>query len=482
MRDWQRVSEMNRPYRLKITRSDFDELRDLVLQDWPKEAGAFALAGVATHSGGSNIIVRRPLAVPADLFRVQHEYRLEVQPKAINGLIALCESNGSGAVICHSHPNESPYSPSDDYGEQRIIDTLRAFIPERAPTASLMFYPEGVRGRVWLPGVSRPVPLSEITVIGRAIERIRCNGTQSIDTASDSIFDRQVRAFGEAGQTVIRRARVGIVGVGGTGSSVAEQLARLGTEDLVLIDPDVFEASNLTRVYGTDSSALQRPWWPFSRKPKSKAELVAASLRRINPRINVRALPMNVVLHDAVAHLLDRDVIFLCTDEHWGRSIVNQIAYQYFIPTINLGMSIAADNGHITGAAGVVDVLRPDQPCLWCKQFLNADRITAESIPSEARESLQREGYVEGLDAPAPSVVSTTTTIAGLGVTLYLQLLTDFMGKGGNISRQNYNIMDGTVRRGTTMISPNCICKTVRAFGDLKGLPTLANIDYLSPK
>ena len=93
-----------------------------------------------------------------------------------------------------------------------------------------------------------------------------------------------------------------------------------------------------------------------------KVELMAEHLRHINPAASVRSLPSSVVLDDAAAALLDRDVIFLCTDEHWGRSIVNQIAYQYLIPVINLGMRIAAEGGSITAAAGVVDMLRPDVP------------------------------------------------------------------------------------------------------------------------
>lgn len=471
---------MNQKYRLKISRTDFDALKALVLKDWPNEAGAFALAGASNYAGGSDIIIRRSVEVPAELFRLQHEYRLELHPSAINGLIALCESNGLGAVLCHSHPSESDYSPSDDHGEYRIFEALRPFIPEGAPTASLLFYPEGVQGRVWLPGVRNPIPLSEIIIIGRAIERVKLGTLESAYAIAEPIFDRQVRAFGEAGQALIKQTKVGIIGVGGTGSPVAEQLVRLGAEDLVLLDPDIFEPSNLTRVYGTYSSALHRPWWPWRRKLKSKVELVADNLQRINPAVNVGALAQNVVLKDAVASLLDRDATFLCTDEHWGRSIVNQLAYQYFIPTINLGVSISSQDGVIKGAQGVVDVLRPDLPCLWCKQFLSADRITAESIPISERESLQREGYVEGLETHTPSVVSTTTTVAGLGVTLYLQLLTDFMGEMGNISRQNYHIMEGTVRRGRTSITSNCVCTTVRGFGDLNSLPTLFNLDYLN--
>ena len=115
-------------------------------------------------------------------------------------------------------------------------------------------------------------------------------------------------------------------------------------------------------------------------------------------------------------------------------------------------------------------------PCLWCRQTLRADRIATESLPRLAREGLAREGYVEDLDEPAPAVISINTTISGLAVTLFLQLITDFMGQNGDIRRLNYEVLDGVVARGRSAIADECICRKVRAFGDLRPLPLLAEM------
>jgi len=465
-------------YRIKIAQEDFDELQRLVSVDLPKEAGAFALAGVADHSAGTDVIVRRPLAIPQDRFLLQHELRLEVSSEAVNGLISLCEANRLGAVLCHSHPRDIPYSPSDDHGEHRIFTTLHQFIPAHAPTASLLFCPHGVQGRIWTPGAQKPVPASEIVVVGRQLRTVRPLTSGDRDHAPlPDIFSRQVLAFGPAGQRRISKTKVGIVGVGGTGSAAAELLVRLGVGDFVLIDPDKFEPSNLTRMFGTYASATRSVWWwPWTRRNHSKVELVAHHLSKINPQALTRVFRENVVVDVAAKALLDRDVVFLCTDDHWGRSIVNQIAYQYLIPTINVGMRIASKEGVTTAATGVVDVLRPDTPCLWCKQFLRADRIAAESMPRADRQAREREGYVEGLDTPNPSVVSVNTGLASMAVTLFLQLLTDFMGDFGVISRLNYDILETRLNRGTTPIAKDCICTKSRGFGDLRPLNTVANL------
>lgn len=86
----------------------------------------------------------------------------------------------------------------------------------------------------------------------------------------------------------IKRATVGIAGLGGLGSAIAVALARIGVGRLVLADFDVVEPSNLNRQqYFIDQIGL----------PKSEALLV--NLRRINPYVEyeshaVRLEPCNI--------------------------------------------------------------------------------------------------------------------------------------------------------------------------------------------
>jgi hypothetical protein len=441
----------------------------MVLVDLPKESGAFALAGFSLHGDHVDILVRRPINVPDGMMTFQNEYHLEISPQAINGLISLCEVNKLGAVICHSHPTSLKYSPSDDYGEARIVNTLRQFIPHGTPIASLLFTPDEVTGRVWMPADRSPKQLDEIIIIGHSIKRMRIKTIKRHEAMKEDLelFDRQVRAFGTDGQKFISGTKVGIVGVGGTGSPVAEQLVRLGIEDFVLVDPDVFSPTNVTRVYGTTYAAVKKA----KRHIEYKVDLIATHLKSINPRIHVKAMRRNVVESDACSVLLDRDVIFLCTDEHWGRSVVNQLSYQYMIPAINLGVSVASASGVITDAVGVLDILRPGKPCLWCKQFLQAKRISAESLPAENRRGLLQEGYVEDIDTPTPSVISFTSTMASMAISLFLHLVINFMGDNGDISRINVNFLTCESRRGSTQIGLKCVCEKMKGFGDLAPLP-----------
>jgi molybdopterin/thiamine biosynthesis adenylyltransferase len=465
---------MKKYFTIRITEQDYDRCRAAVLKDLPKESAAFLLAGHKVIGPSEELIVRRMVEIPKTEYRIQENYHLDISPRAINGLIALCEQNNLGVVLCHSHPTDSSYSPSDDHGEKRIAASIWKNIPN-VPVGSLLISPAEVRARIWTHRKGHK-PVSSVTILGRHIRTLFLNERWQRSNNPTDIYDRQVLAFGSAGQDIISNAKIAVVGLGGTGSPVAEQLTRMGVKDIVLIDPDFFAPSNITRVYGSTYAHAYKKLlrvYHERRKKISKVDLISKHLKSIDPTVHIQSFQDSVVKTATAKALLDRDVIFCCTDEHWGRSVVNQVSYQYLIPVIDMGVRIDAKENKIRGAFGSVHVLKPDKPCLWCYEFLSADRIRNESLPEYERKNLLREGYVQDIDSAAPSVISLTTTIAGHAVTAFLQLMTDFMGPAGDISRLNYFIMEGTVGRGSSEIKENCICKKVRGYGDLMPLSTL---------
>ena len=80
--------------------------------------------------------------------------------------------------------------------------------------------------------------------------------------------------------------------------------------------------SNVTRVYDSNF----RDAYPHSgmeiRMPK--VDIVARHRERVDRRYGFTLLRVQANIAEA---MLDPDLIFCCTDEHWGRSIVNQIGY-----------------------------------------------------------------------------------------------------------------------------------------------------------
>lgn len=81
----------------------------------------------------------------------------------------------------------------------------------------------------------------------------------------------------------LRAARVGIAGAGGLGSNAALMLARSGVGNLVLVDDDVVDASNLNR----------QQYWP-RHVGRPKVEALAELLLELNPEIGVEARRMRL--------------------------------------------------------------------------------------------------------------------------------------------------------------------------------------------
>jgi hypothetical protein len=285
-------------------------------------------------------------------------------------------------------------------------------------------------------------------------------------------FDRQVRAFGPDLQRLLARLRVGIVGIGGTGSAVLEQLTRLGIGELVISDGQTFEASNVNRLYGSrtiDQGVL---------KAKIGQRLVADV--GLDTRLTVLDRP--ITFQSVAAALRDCDFIFGCTDDEWGRSILSRMSIYYGVPVFDVGVRIDSQDGHIRSIQGRVTTLMPGSACLFCRGRITADRIAIESLratdPKTAAERV-REGYAPELEDPAPAVIPFTTTVAASSVSELLHRLTGFMGDDQN-STEILHLFDvPSVRRNTKPSHLGCFCAPrvswmrgdVRPFLDTSWVP-----------
>jgi len=456
---------------LVISDNCYKELKQELLKDGHEENAAFMLIGINKQHKETKYLTRRIIKIPRRYFKIKSSYHLNIQSETINGIVSLCESNGLGLAVCHSHPfstNSLDYSKSDNFGELRIKKLFDQILPGK-PFISILIGSNLIKGRIW--SSNKPKDLNQINVIGENIWKIEIGGSDVQMNFVQNIFDRQISAFGSKGQHFIQNIKVGIVGVGGTGSIVSEQLVRLGVNDLVLIDHDTIEPSNITRMYGTNIYDIKKRL--FKSKRNLKVDIIGNHLKEINPNLKLTLMKTSVVVSTCVNTLLDRDVIFSCTDDHWGRSILNQLAYQYLIPTINIGVRIDAKSGQFSAGSVTIQILRPDLPCLWCYKYLKPEIIAAESMKPDDRKKLIRDNYVQDIDLKTPSVISYTSLGGSMGVNLFLNLVTGFLGEYGYVSSLRYDILNGDIRRGKVEIGECCICSKNLAFGDYRKLNTI---------
>jgi tRNA A37 threonylcarbamoyladenosine dehydratase len=74
-------------------------------------------------------------------------------------------------------------------------------------------------------------------------------------------------------QLKLFRSRVAVIGCGGLGGYVIEEMARLGVGTIYAIDPDIFQEHNLNRQLLSSPASLGR----------AKVEMAAARVAEINP-------------------------------------------------------------------------------------------------------------------------------------------------------------------------------------------------------
>ena len=163
------------------------------------------------------------------------------------------------------------------------------------------------------------------------------------------------------GQRRLRAARVAVVGCGGLGAPVVQQLAAAGVGHLSLFDDDSVEDSNLNRqtLFRVDQLGIR------------KAEATAAFVRALNPDVDVTAFVERVTVVRARQVFAEHDVVVDCSDGFPTKYLLNDVAVVTDTPLVH---------GAATAWAGQVLVV-PGKggPCLRC---LFPTLPTAGSVPT----------------------------------------------------------------------------------------------------
>ena len=163
----------------------------------------------------------------------------------------------------------------------------------------------------------------------------------------DYLWARHLILWGKRGQAKIRNSTILIAGAGAIGNEVAKNLAMLGVMRLIIVDYDVVELSNVSRMIFFDQSDAG----------KAKAKVLAQKLHRKFPRTEIIAY--DCALEEIpVGTFLESDVIICGLDNVVSRIFLTSISRKYSIPMVD---------GGIAGYQARVQVYAPpDAPCPIC--------------------------------------------------------------------------------------------------------------------
>jgi len=408
-------------YSLTFVENQYTALTDHLFSDRNIERAAYLLCGISTSDAEVRLLVRDVIPVTPDEIEIATAHGIVIKQDSYRRALKAAHLSNSSFVFVHSHPADFvTHSEQDDREEPDLFRAAYHRIHDQSAVhASIVVSdPSLPRGRVWLRNGTTSA-ISRIRIIGRRFIFVDPDEQALIDIA---LFDRQVLAFGEHVQKLLSRLHVGIVGLGGTGSAVCEQLTRLGVGTLTICDPQQFESTNINRVYGSRMSDENLP----------KAAIAARSTSDIGIGTRVESIHGAITELAVARKFKDCDVIFGCTDDEWGRSILSKLSIMYVIPMFDMGVEVdPGEGGSIRSVRGRVTTLMPGSACLFCRGGITPDVIEAEILhatqPAEY-EKRRREGYVPGLPGPAPAVITFTSSVAAAAISELLHRFTGYMG------------------------------------------------------
>lgn len=438
-------------YSFTITERDLERLVAAIFSQPGAEGAAYLLCGRSIGDDETRLLVREVVPVAEEHYLVRELDRLSISSRSYASIAKKARDRRDSIVFVHSHPSGFVgFSPQDDREEPALMQFFCTQSPEGLHGSLVVDSPSSMRGRAWTDGG------------WQVIERVRVVGTRFrfSDVAADQepipeFFDRQVRAFGPDIQRLLRRLHVGVVGAGGTGSAVIEQLTRLGVGMLSVFDGQTFEASNVNRVYGST----------VADSDKSKVDIAARHVQRIGLGTTLLQFDKPINDHATAKHLRSCDVVFGCTDTHAARGILVRLALWYLIPVIDMAVKIDSEEGIIRGIFGRVTTLLPGEACLFCRERVTSEMIRLESLSPDERRALVDENYAPELEEDAPAVIMFTSAVAAQAITELLHRLAGFMGSERRSSEVLLFYHDSEIKRNRTPPKPECLCSKRENWG-----------------
>ena len=228
-----------------------DEMFEAAAAD-VETAGVLLARHVKTPCGDVRLLAREMLWIPDDAYRVRDATALRIASHGYVPALAAAEADQSVPIWMHTHPgNESSPRPSkrDEIVDEELSDLFRlrsgsplygaVVISRKGERLCFAGHIESDNGRsnidrLWVTG-------HRFTLAQNWLHETTCHPLANSTGTFAPSAAKSKKVLGDL--------HVAIVGCGGTGSAVIEQLVRLGVRHLRLFDPDTLTSSNLTRVY-----------------------------------------------------------------------------------------------------------------------------------------------------------------------------------------------------------------------------------------
>ncbi|WP_298521878.1 HesA/MoeB/ThiF family protein [uncultured Methanobrevibacter sp.] len=200
------------------------------------------------------------------------------------------------------------------------------------------------------------------------------------------IASRQMSIVTRSEQERFKDAKITVIGCGGIGGQTIEMLARMGIGELVLVDKDAFDLSNLNRQTLASIADLGL----------DKSAVAKEKVRLINPYVNVTTFNEHVDQTNIDKVIGDSNIVIDALDNVLTRVIVSRAAKEKGIPYIH---------GAIHGTMGQITVFLPNSDKTYEEMF---------NLPSVGKE-LDDEtiNALKNVTSGVPPVIGPTPNLIG---------------------------------------------------------------------
>ena len=153
-----------------------------------------------------------------------------------------------------------------------------------------------------------------------------------------------------AGQEILLRSHILVIGAGGLGSAAAPYLAAAGVGKITLLDHDKVELTNLQRQIMHSQNSIG----------KSKVESGKEFLQSINPTTTINTIAEKATETSLKGLLPSVNLVLDCTDNFATRQLINAACFNQKVPLVS-GSALKFD-----GQLSVFDFRSTSSPCYAC--------------------------------------------------------------------------------------------------------------------
>ena len=282
---------------------------------------------------------------------------------------------------------------------------------------------------------------------------------------------RTVDTWGSKCQRDISGLHFGIVGVGSVGCVIAESLARIGVEQISIIDPDRIEAHNLDRLLYASREDIGR----------FKVDLVSRQARRSATAEKFEIIGYSSPIQDEEVFkvAVDCDVLFSAVDRPLPKDLLNHLAFAHCIPVVSGGVFI--DNkpdGTLGQAAWGVTTVGPTFRCLRCDGQYTSSDVVLDVDGSLDNPAYLRQMWGSDQSPRNQNVFPFSTNLATSMVIEMIRLVVAeawWPDRGG---RQHYSMIPNRLDVERLNCNEYCSVKEKTALGDLFKYPFIQSTAY----